>query len=452
MTKKQKPADLWFSEQLEAIAIAIAMALVLKFFIVEAYQIPSGSMQPTIIGDSASGIKDRILADKLVTMIRDPRRWEVMIFRFPLDERRLYVKRIVGLPGETMDILGGDVFIDGAIARKPDHVLDSVLKDVFTRGADGIDIGRAFSPEAGVSIQDTSATFPAEGQGWLSLRHPVRDVYTHGYDPAWGITGPAVAQYSVSDLEMSLTARLGTTAQSMEIVLGSDEGDFIFQIPAEGSSLPAQLTFQPEPTRQPQVLFSDPGLFIPRDRSVEVVARDVDRRTVLTVNGEEWLRIDNDAAGPRALRPHRATVKLGVVGGGQVSDLRLRRDIWYLPRGPGSWAIPEDHYFGLGDNTQGSLDSRTWETMTYPTADGPVSGFWFYSKPGNPIRSDSNPKDLPGGRILFADVHGNEHILQRRSYDGDTNWAPFIPGKFILGKAVAVFWPIFDPFRWKLIH
>ena len=94
------------------------MALVLKFFVIEAYQIPSGSMQPTILGDSATGIKDRVLADKLITMIRDPQRWEVMIFRFPNDERRLYVKRIVGLPGETLQIRGGDVWIDDAIAAQ----------------------------------------------------------------------------------------------------------------------------------------------------------------------------------------------------------------------------------------------------------------------------------------------------------------------------------------------
>ena len=117
-----RPLDLWFAEQLEAVAIAIAMALVLKFFVIEAYQIPTGSMQPTILGDAETGIKDRVLADKLSTMLRDPRRWEVMIFRFPHDERRLYVKRIVGLPGERLTVRGGDIWVNDAIARKPDHV------------------------------------------------------------------------------------------------------------------------------------------------------------------------------------------------------------------------------------------------------------------------------------------------------------------------------------------
>src|SRR5262245_22520295 len=121
------------------------MALVLKFFLVEAYQIPSGSMQPTILGDPGPGTFDRVLADKLTTMLRPPRRWEVMIFRFPNDERALYVKRIVGLSGETLEIKGGDVWIDGKIARKPDPVVDSVLKELCHPGKDGIGLGLSVS-------------------------------------------------------------------------------------------------------------------------------------------------------------------------------------------------------------------------------------------------------------------------------------------------------------------
>ena len=52
-----RPFDLWIAEQLEAVAICIAIALVLKFFVIEAYQIPTGSMQPTMLGDAATGIK-----------------------------------------------------------------------------------------------------------------------------------------------------------------------------------------------------------------------------------------------------------------------------------------------------------------------------------------------------------------------------------------------------------
>ena len=84
--------------------MAVVMALLLKFFIVEAYKIPTGSMQPTLIGDERSGVKDRILVDKLSYVLREPRRWEVAVFRYPLDRSKNFVKRIVGVGPEDFRI------------------------------------------------------------------------------------------------------------------------------------------------------------------------------------------------------------------------------------------------------------------------------------------------------------------------------------------------------------
>ena len=99
--------------------MAVVMALLLKFFIVEAYKIPTGSMQPTLIGDERSGIKDRILVDKLSYVLREPRRWEVAVFRYPLDRSKNFVKRIVGLPGDRIRIQEGAVFVNGVPLAEP---------------------------------------------------------------------------------------------------------------------------------------------------------------------------------------------------------------------------------------------------------------------------------------------------------------------------------------------
>ena len=56
---------------------------------------------------------DRLLVDRTAFALRDPRRWEVVVFRSPVDESELCVKRIVGLPGETVALAGGDVLING---------------------------------------------------------------------------------------------------------------------------------------------------------------------------------------------------------------------------------------------------------------------------------------------------------------------------------------------------
>lgn len=62
---------------------------------------------------------DQLLVHKHAYEFRDPRRWEVIVFRNPSDARQAYVKRVVGLPGETVEIRGGEIFINDQLARKP---------------------------------------------------------------------------------------------------------------------------------------------------------------------------------------------------------------------------------------------------------------------------------------------------------------------------------------------
>ncbi len=450
-----RPLDLRISENIEAVAISIAMALVLKFFIIEAYQIPTGSMQPTILGDARSGIKDRVLADKLITMLRPPKRWEVMIFRFPLDERRLYVKRIVGLPGETLEVLGGDIWIDGAIARKPDHVNESVLKHIAD--SDGpMDVGRWFTAQGSIEVQDHAAIFPNAGSPRLILRRHVVDDYAHGYDPEWGMQPMPSGNYSVPDLDLRLTARLDPGADALRILFESDDGETVFVLPRTGSGETAHALLPTEdaPLRIP----IDGERSLPADEELEILARVVDHRLLLEVDGEEWLRYD-DPGGPHSARPRRARLSLELQGGGQVSDLSVRRDIFYLPstetrsslpRGPGRWEIPDDSYFGMGDNTQYSLDSRAWQTKTYELKDGRSSTGFDFASPGAP---DSNPFHLRDGTWRFADVHGDSIVFRPGDVERESvEYAPYIHERYMLGKAGVVFWPIFNPFRWKLIR
>jgi signal peptidase I len=458
-----RPLDLWIAEQVEAVAIAIAMALVLKFFVIEAYQIPTGSMQPTILGDAETGIKDRVLADKLCTMIRDPRRWEVMIFRFPNDERRLYVKRILGLPGEHLEVMGGDIWVDGAIARKPDKVNDSVLKAVYPAEGGGMDIGRAFTAGPGVTVTGRSATFAPDTDSELRLRHTVRAEYLHGYDPDWGFdknrnshrSGPE----AVSDLELSATVELADGAEELLITLMSDEGDLVFRLTPSGGDdeVDAKVTFIDRAGDSRVLAEHRPadGGRLDTDEAVEIVARDIDRQIVLWVDGDEWLRVADDLSGARVERPTRALASLAIRGGGEVEDLVVSRDIFYEPKiSLPAWDIPEDSYFAMGDNTQGSLDSRNWETMTYTLEDGRViTGFFFPKPPVGPAPPDHNPRTAPDGGITFADLHGDEYTFSRSEIvDQTKGFAPFIHRRYLLGKAVAVFWPIYNPFRWKLIR
>ena len=106
-----------FRDNIEAFAVAIAMALVIRHFCIEAFRIPTGSMMPTLLGDRAAEtwevdrkgrVKkrpgDRILVDKIAWLRRDPRRWEVAVFQYPLNRTKNFIKRMVGMPDEWLRI------------------------------------------------------------------------------------------------------------------------------------------------------------------------------------------------------------------------------------------------------------------------------------------------------------------------------------------------------------
>jgi signal peptidase I len=102
--KSQKSA---FREYFEAILIAVVLALLIRQFIVQAFKIPSGSMIPTL------QIGDHLLVNKLLYRFRDPRRGEIVVFKFPRDKEQDFIKRVIGLPGEEVALKDGVLFIDG---------------------------------------------------------------------------------------------------------------------------------------------------------------------------------------------------------------------------------------------------------------------------------------------------------------------------------------------------
>jgi signal peptidase I len=97
----------------EALVIAVLLALVIRTFVVQAFKIPSGSMLPTL------QIGDHILVNKFIYYFEPIRRGDIIVFKFPQDETRDFVKRAIGLPGETLEIRGRQVLIDGVPLKEP---------------------------------------------------------------------------------------------------------------------------------------------------------------------------------------------------------------------------------------------------------------------------------------------------------------------------------------------
>jgi len=104
----------------ESLGIALVLALVLRHFVVEAFKIPTKSMEPTLVGDTSSG--DKILVSKFMYDFTRPERGDVIVFKFPEDPYKNFIKRLIGLPNEEIRIWGGDVYVDQEIWRKPESV------------------------------------------------------------------------------------------------------------------------------------------------------------------------------------------------------------------------------------------------------------------------------------------------------------------------------------------
>ena len=206
-----------FRETVESLAVAFILALLFKSFVADAFIIPTGSMAPTLMGahkdiqcehcgyqyqsgaseefDNNTGARrnvsvieticpicrkiervdvdqspnhltfsgDRILVSKLAYALGDPKRWQVIVFKFIEVARQNYIKRCVGLPGETLKIWHGDIYIKDAkdpsglstleshegyrIARKPAHVVLATLQDLADTMHLSEDIGNGNLPD-----------------------------------------------------------------------------------------------------------------------------------------------------------------------------------------------------------------------------------------------------------------------------------------------------------------
>jgi len=132
--KAEKPQKTVTREYLEAAIIALVLALLIRTFIVQAFKIPTGSMEPTLL------VGDHLLVSKYnysfhipneipftsIQLFPDyhffasvPERGNIVVFKYPKDESKDYIKRVVGLPGETIQIIRQNVYINDKLLKEP---------------------------------------------------------------------------------------------------------------------------------------------------------------------------------------------------------------------------------------------------------------------------------------------------------------------------------------------
>lgn len=105
----------FFKETLSIVIIAFVLAMVLRTFVIEGRIIPTGSMLPTL------QLQDRVMVNKFIYYFKEPQRGEIIVFRPPdiLGSKDDYIKRVIGLPGEKVEIKDGKVFINERPLKEP---------------------------------------------------------------------------------------------------------------------------------------------------------------------------------------------------------------------------------------------------------------------------------------------------------------------------------------------
>ncbi len=100
-------------EMAEVVVIALVLAFLIKTFVVGNFWIPSESMLPTI------EVNDKVIVTNFSYWFEEPQRGDVIVFKYPLDTKKDYIKRCIGLPGETVEFKDSKLYINGSLIAEP---------------------------------------------------------------------------------------------------------------------------------------------------------------------------------------------------------------------------------------------------------------------------------------------------------------------------------------------
>lgn len=125
----QESSENFFTELLKFVLIAAAVVVPIRLFIAQPFIVSGESMSPTF--ENA----EYLIVDELSYHLREPQRLEVIIFRYPRNPSEFFIKRIIGLPGETVRIRSGVVYVD----TKDGETL-TIEEDYITNKGNGSDL------------------------------------------------------------------------------------------------------------------------------------------------------------------------------------------------------------------------------------------------------------------------------------------------------------------------
>jgi signal peptidase I len=356
----------------DSLAIAFILAMVIRHYVLEVFKIPTKSMQPTLLGDPWTG--DKILVNKFAYDFRDPQRWEVAVFKYPVDTSRNYIKRVVGLPGETIEVRHGDVYINEEIARKPWVVQEGLWRRSSRSGEAASWRPKGPDDDRHWELRDNQFVVSCEGEEASTVLEYARDIlayeerhFRHSRGSFQPIrTSDVMVRFLLEPRKMAGSVDVELAVESA--VSTSDKLDHwkvLFPLGERGTLKPKLFRFGES------VATGKPCAF-ERERPTLVQVCNVDRTIIVRVGGREVIHepyepVRSDSRWP-GYRDH-ARVRLGCQGGRVAfRDPGIYVDVYYTERPQkfgvlDRYRIGPDRFFVLGDNSANSNDSRQWETV-----------------------------------------------------------------------------------------
>ncbi len=494
-TKKKKAS---FRENLQSIAVAVLIALLIRQFLIEAFKIPTGSMAPTLLGEhkdvwcpncgwyfalekshqraycpnceydidagsfcphdrsplrtsplgwlSWMGVYprsvwcprsdfrhndaynreihggNRLLVNKVTYDLWDPQRWDVMVFLYPLVtihcygcgqvtddvrwkkglkcpacnhtvhkegpaefslrflkntvrfltfqymdppevEEKNFIKRVIGLPGEKVEIRNGDIFINGKIARKPPKVQDVLWYPYF----DSTYVEK-LSPLKGAQLWETPDSSWKIAPNRFEVNAPRKRNessllrFRREIDERYGYTGGAKGRYAVGDIRISFDVRLIEDRGAVETLIRAGRNDFRLHLPSDSAKGKATIS------RSGVILDSDETLAIQQGKKYHIEFYNVDASVGFSLNGRRIFCREYEPRPDHEDLLAETGVSFGATDARAVfTNVRIYRDVYYIPMGAGPYAVGDqlekNEYYVLGDNSPNSKDSRVWGSV-----------------------------------------------------------------------------------------
>lgn len=450
-------------ENAEALAVALIMALIVRQFVLEAFKIPSDSMFPTLNGEMTNG--DRVIVSKWGFQFKEPERWDVTVFRYPLDIRRNFIKRLVGMPGERLTVVDGDIWINQKIARKSASRQRGIWFERFPKVPAFVNppdrCSWRLADDGWKGSHDHFTGTPAAGK-------TIRLEFDRGSPVYMGnATYHDVRDYRIrGEAEVAAGADLGVEMQvrdlPFKLTLSTVAGRSAVEFPRD---------------RYPLARVEEPGKgrALPAGSAIDFAVAHWDWRFEVRVDGEVWFAYDLEpqpwtlasraAAWPTMFPTEPNKIALAAAGGRvALEDLRVEQDLHYTQQGTFDTAdyvfmgkkldqgkLPDGYYFMMGDNSHGSRDSRLWHRIQL---EDPKTGkliwgeeyTWGLDSDRMYNQNVINFVDLNGAgysipgfkRDQATDISANTMIRKVENYG-------LIPRHDLVGRGLCVFWP-FPPF------